>query len=136
MLGALHIEMAFLKTIGDYLDGRGWTYALISAGTATFGRSEAMLYASHALHSRHAHQVSLACLYIMQQHAYTHCVQNRNTDDLDPPASFTDWCENQCKSHPQFKYWDTVLRLELALMTSIRSIRESNVDLFLEALTQ
>jgi hypothetical protein len=72
----------------------------------------------------------------MQQHAYTHYVQNRNTDDLDPPASFTDWCENQCKSHPQFKYWDTVLRLELALMTFIRSLRESNFDLFLEALTQ
>jgi hypothetical protein len=136
MLGALHIEMAFLKTIGDYLDGNGWTSALISVGIATSGRSEAMLRASHVMRSRHAHQVSLACLYIMQQHAYTHYVQNRNTDDLDAPASFTDWCENQGKSHPQFKCWDTVLRLELALMTFIRSLRESDFDLFLEAQTQ
>jgi hypothetical protein len=66
MLGPLHIEMALLKTIGDYLEDSGWTSAVVAAGIASTGRGEAMLPASHVVRSRHALKVTMACLYILQ----------------------------------------------------------------------
>lgn len=35
MFGGLHIEMAILKTIGDWLKGSGWTQALLQAEIST-----------------------------------------------------------------------------------------------------
>ena len=37
MLGGHHIEMAASKTLGDWLDGSGWTDALVQAGVAKCG---------------------------------------------------------------------------------------------------
>ena len=37
MLGGLHIEMAALKTIGDWLQGSGWAQAPVQADIATVG---------------------------------------------------------------------------------------------------
>ena len=35
MLGGLHIKMAAFKLLGDWLDGSGWTSALVAAEVAT-----------------------------------------------------------------------------------------------------
>lgn len=40
MMGPLHIEMTFLSTIGDWLDGCGWLQAFEKANIATIGRIE------------------------------------------------------------------------------------------------
>ena len=37
MLGGPHIEMAASKTLGDWLDGSGWTDVLVQAGVAKSG---------------------------------------------------------------------------------------------------
>ena len=37
LMGGLHIEMAMLKVIGDWLDGSGWTYVMTSANVTTEG---------------------------------------------------------------------------------------------------
>ena len=39
LMGGLHIEMAMLKLICDWLDGSGWTYVMTSANVTTEGRS-------------------------------------------------------------------------------------------------
>lgn len=73
VLGALHVEMAVLKTIGEWLqwlDGSGWVAALVTAGITSSGRGESMLHASHVMRSWHAHQVTAASLYILQQRAW------------------------------------------------------------------
>lgn len=67
VLGGLHIEMAIMKTIGDWLDGSGWTTALVNAHVTSAGRSESMLHASHVARTRHAQEVTAACLYILQK---------------------------------------------------------------------
>ena len=36
-MGGLHIEMAMLKLIGDWLDGSGWTYVMTSANVTSDG---------------------------------------------------------------------------------------------------
>ena len=43
MFGGLHIKMAALKTLGDLLEGSGWTGALVQAGVATSGTADLFL---------------------------------------------------------------------------------------------
>lgn len=47
MFGGLHIEQAFLKVLGDWLDGSGWTAALAEGNVATAGTAESFLKASN-----------------------------------------------------------------------------------------
>jgi hypothetical protein len=105
---SLAFEMAVFKTIGDYLDGSGWTSALVVAGIASTGRGEAMLHASPVVRSSRAHQVTMACLFILLQRAYKQFIMQDAIGALDTPTDFTSWCESQFKLHPQFKYWDVV----------------------------
>ena len=87
MFGSLHIEMAALKTLGVWLQGSGWVQAEI----ATAGTADSFLRASHVLHTRRAHQVTAAALYILQHRAYNrYCLgDTRAAEDLPP---FEDWC--------------------------------------------
>jgi hypothetical protein len=39
MMGGLHTEMAALKTLGDLLDGSGWTTILVNANVTSAGRA-------------------------------------------------------------------------------------------------
>ena len=47
MFGGLHIEMATLKTLGDLLEGSGWTVVFIQASIATPGTADSFLNVSH-----------------------------------------------------------------------------------------
>ena len=38
LLGGLHIEMSFLKVIGDWLQGSGWVELMTKGGVCTEGR--------------------------------------------------------------------------------------------------
>jgi len=63
ILVGLHTEMAASRTIGDILDGSGWTDALTQADIATAGTCEGFLRASYVTKTRRAHQVTAAALY-------------------------------------------------------------------------
>ena len=71
MLGGLHIEMAAFKLLGDWLDGSGWTSALVAAEVATGGVAESFIKATHVTRTRRVHQVTAACLFILQSKAYS-----------------------------------------------------------------
>ena len=43
MMGGLHIEMAALKVLGDWLQNSGWTRALVRADITTPGKADTML---------------------------------------------------------------------------------------------
>ena len=47
MFGGLHIEMAALKMLGNWLEGSGWVQALTQADVATSGIAESFLKAAH-----------------------------------------------------------------------------------------
>jgi len=134
MLGGLHTEMAVLKTLGSWLDGSGWTTALVNAHVTSAGKADSMLHVSHVTRTRHAHQVTAACLYILLQHAYLQYMDRQNTDQA-PVLLFNEWCQNQCVEHPQFQYWYIAFQLELAMLTFVRSIRQSDFTLYTEALS-
>jgi len=133
VLGGLHIEMAIMKTIGDWLDGSGWTTALANAHVTSAGRSESMLHASHVARTRHAHEVTAASLYVLQKRAYADYVSRQH--DQVSVLTFENWCKGQCQKHPQFQYWHTTLQLELGLLMFVCAVRQSDFDLYIEALT-
>ena len=57
VLGGLHIEMSFMSIIGDWLEGSGWSTAIVNASVTTTGRGEALLSGSSVKSSRHANHV-------------------------------------------------------------------------------
>lgn len=57
MMGGLHIEMAALRLVGQWLNGSGWVEALVQANVTTQGRGESMITASNVTRTRYAHQV-------------------------------------------------------------------------------
>ena len=52
MLGGLHLEMALWNTLGDLLEGTGWTTAITEADIATSGVADSFLKASHLTRTR------------------------------------------------------------------------------------
>jgi len=135
MFGGLHIEMAALRTLGDWLQGSGWVEALVQAEIATAGTADSFLRASHVLHTRRAHQVTAAALYILQHRTYNdYCLEE--TRDAEDLPEFKDWCRQRREDNPQFHYWATVLELELLVLVYVRSLRQGSLMMYLDALTQ
>ena len=59
----LHTEMALWNTLGDVLEGSGWTAALTQADVASSDTSDSYLKATHLTRTRHAHRsLSLPCI--------------------------------------------------------------------------
>ncbi|KAK3736786.1 hypothetical protein QZH41_011732 [Actinostola sp. cb2023] len=65
MFGGLHIEMAFLKAIGGWLEDSGWVAAIVDANVASSGTAESFIKATSVTRSRRAHQVTASSLYMM-----------------------------------------------------------------------
>jgi hypothetical protein len=127
MLRVLHIEMAALKAAGQWLAGSGWSDSLVHCGLATRGTAESYLNASHVKRARYAHQVFVSALFIMQRRAFAKCHPNEDVD-------FEAWCQSRCSSCPQFLYWSLTMELELAVLVFVRSLRQSDFELYIEAL--
>ncbi|KAK3925234.1 hypothetical protein KUF71_002620, partial [Frankliniella fusca] len=127
MLGGMHIELAALRVAGQWLEGSGWTAALVDAGVTTQGRADATIKASHLTRSRYAHQVTAAALYRLQVAAY----EEYSSDD---PLTFEDWRHEMRKSSVQFRFWDIALQLELTVLLLVRATRTANFCLYKKAL--
>ena len=135
MFGGLHIEMAALKTLGDWLRGSGWVQALVQAEIATPGTADSFLRAAHVTRTRRAHQITATTLHILQRRAYTrHCMTD--FDDAEDLPEFEDWCHRRAKDIPHFQYWATVLELEMLVLVYVRSLRQASFAMYLAALTE
>ncbi len=134
LFGGLHIEMAALKTLGNLLDGSGWTSALVQAGVATPGTADSFLKAAHVTRTRRAHQVTASTLHILRQDAYTKYVNE--LEEGRNQISFEEWCKRRGDASPQFKFWSIILQLELEVLIYVRSIREANFLLYVDSLTK
>jgi hypothetical protein len=133
MFGGFHTELAALKAIGHWIEGSGWTNALVQAGLTTPGTADSFLKASHVSRTRHAHQVTACALYILMQRAYVH--YKENVPAHEETLTFSVWQERQEVEHPQFNYWSLTLRFQLTILIFVRSLREGNFQLYKEACT-
>ncbi len=134
VLGGLHIEMALFKVLGGWLEGSGWTSVLVQANITTSGRANSMLEGGHVTRTRWAHQVTAASLSVLQRDAYNQYTGMHPIDDI--PLTFGEWCKAQSDAHPQFRYWNMTISLELLVMQFVRSLREANFKLYVESLGQ
>ena len=97
-MGPLHIEMALINTIGDWLDDSGWTMLLARANITRSGVAESLLTGSKVKRSRYAHKVTACVLYMLQKRAFAKCIGIDN-------CSFEDWVQKIEEKNPSFKYW-------------------------------
>ena len=90
--------------------------------------------------TRHAHEVTPACLYALIRRAYTDYSTsvgaNQNEADEEVALFFQEWCSMQANKCVHFDYWMKTLSLELLLLVFIRSIREGNFDMYVESLAE
>ena len=54
--------------------------------------------------------------------------------ESDCDSSFDDFCDEQVKRHPQFRYWLIIMWLEVILLSFVRSLRQGNFELYIESL--
>ena len=80
MMGPLHIEMAFLNAIGDWLEGSGWVDIFEKARLTTVGCIEVK-------RSRYAHQVSLASLVKLAKDGF---------ESQSEYSNYNEWKKNRC----------------------------------------
>ena len=133
MMGGLHIEMAALKAIGNWLEDSGWTSALTEAGIASSGKADSFIHAAHVSRTRHAHQVTACALRVLMMKAY-------KCSNACPPTSetisFHSWCAEREIESPQFQFWSIALKLELIMLMFVRSIRSGNFELYKYSLSR
>ncbi|KAG5871121.1 hypothetical protein JTB14_036748 [Gonioctena quinquepunctata] len=62
--------MALWNTLGDVMEGSGWTTAPADSDLASYGKAESYLKAAHLSRIRHAHQITLMALHNLQHEAF------------------------------------------------------------------
>ena len=87
-----------------------------------------MLQGKQVKRSRYIHQVSCAALYLLLCDAYV--------DSERQAETFYHWIEDRHESSAQFHYWITVIEMEVLLLKLVRSLRESNFQMFVNALDE
>ena len=128
MLGALHIEDKVHQMTGKLLRDSGWTTVLSQAQVLTSGRAQSALNEQHIKRTRYAHQVSVMSLHLLKHKAYSaYC---SGVDGA--PESQEVWEQLSRTDNPQFKYWSTIMELQLLMCRFIRSLREGDFPLYVQ----
>ena len=128
MMGPLHIEMAFMKTVGDFLKDSGWTTLITNVQVAHSGVAESLLSGHDVVRTKYSHQVTASALYKLQHKAYIERQEN------EARMNFNEWCYLKEEKNPTFQFWSIVLKMELVLFQFLRSIRTGNFQLYLHSM--
>ena len=80
MLGALHIEIAMLRCLGDWLQDSGWLTSLSNAGVTSPG-NESLLTVHNMAPSKYAHQVTAKVLYQLILRAFKSLNEGYSEDE-------------------------------------------------------
>ena len=131
MMGGLHMEMEQMRTLGSLLNESGWTHVLSKAGICGPGTADSFLKATHVTRTRHAHQVTACCLWILQHDKY-----EAEPDEIKKELSFGKWCELKSEQSTHFYFWNMILKYEMLLLSSVRAVRETQFDTYIELLKE
>ena len=127
MLCPLHIEMAFLSAIGDWLEGSGWTQALEKGNISTTGRIESFLSGKKVKRTRYVHQVSLAVLLQLAEKAF---------EEQEEFRDFETWKESKTKENANVCFWFHAIDLETLLFSLTKSLRDADFGLFVQCIKE
>ena len=89
---------------------------------------------SHVTRTRHAHQITASCLYILLKDSYRQYAKLLVSEE--EPESFITWCDRRTVESPHFCFWYTALQLELMVFTFAKSLRMADFSLYTECLIQ
>eukprot|EP00112_Aurelia_sp_Birch-Aquarium-sp1_P002123 Seg1231.2 transcript_id=Seg1231.2/GoldUCD/mRNA.D3Y31 product="hypothetical protein" protein_id=Seg1231.2/GoldUCD/D3Y31 len=134
VFGGLHIEKASLSLLRDWLAGSGWTDALVQAKVSSPGKADANLKASHITRTRHAHQVTASALHILLQKSYEEYTKMMPHEESK--LTYEEWCKMKSSESIMFKFWLLTLELQLTVLILVRSFREANFNLYVDALVK
>ena len=112
-LAVVHIQMAMLAAIGDWLGGSDWISVMTTTGVTTEGRGLGLQESSHTPRAQWAHQVSASALFILLKKAFED--YQHTTPDVEL-LSFNNWSKYMTSTRPQFHDWYNVLQLELLFL--------------------
>ena len=128
MLGALHIEDNIHQMTGKLLRDSGGTTVLSQAQVLPSGRAQSALNEHHIKRTRYAHQLYVMYLHLLKHTAYSaYCSGVHGT-----PESQQVWEQLSRTENPQFKYWSSIMELELLMCRFIRSLREGDFPLYVQ----
>ena len=130
ILGSLHVEMAMLSTIGDWLDGSGWLELIAKAGVTGPGNNY-LLNGKKVATTKYVHQVTATVLHRLMRHVYD-LTENLKENKKD----FDTWRKEMEGENPLFQYWSIALKLEMAYFQFIRSLRSRNFTLYRHSIHQ
>ena len=129
MMGGLHVEMAFLAAIGDWLEGSGWASIMTMAGVTTEGRAVGIEKGTSTARGQWAHQTCLAALSLLQRTAYEEYKEEEET-----PLEFDEWKHKKSSQQPQFSYWNTTMKLQHILLKFLKAQREGDFPNYVDSL--
>ena len=122
--------MDLWNVLGDLLEGSGWTSALSEAEVTSAGTAQSMLNAAHLTRTRHAHQVTLLTLHILQREAFLSCIGSEHEETAEA------WRLQMIAKSPTFMFWDLILRYETLILIFVRAHRERNFHLYVNVLEE
>ena len=125
MLGPLHIEMAYLSALGDWLENSGWTTLIQNASVTRSGVAESLLSGHDVVRTKYCHQITACVLNSLMHKAY-----DQYSATAENQLDFKSWCIDMESQYPQFKYWFIALQLQLILLSFLRSVRSGNFILY------
>lgn len=102
MMGGLHIEMAYLKVLGQWLERSGWVASLVDAGLVRSGTADSFLKATHVTRTQRAHEITACALEMLLTESYQ--VYLRELPQGKEPSSMESWSTTQTDNHSTFKY--------------------------------
>ena len=131
MMGGLHIKMAFLGVLGQWMEGSGWSRIMKESSVSSEGRVLGLEKGSNTSRGQWAHQVILAALHILRNRTYSIYVQESAN-----PTSFAEWEKSMCTHQPQFSYWNKVMQLEVIFMTFLHCQRQADFEMYIDTLSK
>ena len=87
-----------------------------------------------ASHVEPGTSISSAILYILKNKAYESYQNKQQENEHGSLLSFDEWEEMMAKKSPNFFYWTSVLHLKHICLRLVRSFREANFALYIDAL--
>ena len=89
-----------------------------------------MLNVAHLTRTRHAHQVTLLTLHILQREAFLRCNGSEHEETAEA------WRLQMIAKSPTFMFWDLILRYKTLILIFVRAHRERNFHLYVNVLEE
>ena len=112
LMDSLHIEMALMNAIGNWIQGSGWVEAFVQANITTAGRINSFLNGSKIKRTRYAHHLSLAVFIKLSYNAFNEQSEFNN---------YTDWRNHLMEKSANASYWFQLIQLETLLLPLLKA---------------